>query len=136
MTSPWQPGQLLFAGFAGTTLPDDLAALIGAGRVGGVVLFARNVESFEQLRALVNELHARAPVDAPLLVSVDQEGGRVQRLRAPWTEWPPMRAVGRDAARRAAREVLARSSAASSRICASTSTSRRSSTWTRTRRTR
>ncbi len=91
MTSPWQPGQLLFAGFAGTTLPDDLAALVGAGRVGGVVLFARNVASPEQLRALVQELHARAPADAPLCVAIDQEGGRVQRLRAPWTEWPPMR---------------------------------------------
>ncbi len=94
MTSPWQPGQLLFAGFAGTTLPDDLAALVGAGRVGGVVLFARNVESPEQLRALVGELHARAPADAPLCVAIDQEGGRVQRLRAPWTEWPPMRRLG------------------------------------------
>ena len=83
MASPWQPGQLLFAGFAGTTLPDDLAALVGAGRVGGVVLFARNVASPEQLRALVAELHARAPVDAPLCVAIDQEGGRVQRLRAP-----------------------------------------------------
>ncbi len=94
MASPWQPGQLLFAGFAGTTLPDDLAALVGAGRVGGVVLFARNVASPEQLRALVAELHARAPVDAPLCVAIDQEGGRVQRLRAPWTEWPPMRRLG------------------------------------------
>jgi beta-N-acetylhexosaminidase len=94
MASPWQPGQLLFAGFAGTTLPDDLAALIGAGRVGGVVLFARNIESPAQLRALVAELHARAPADAPLCVSIDQEGGRVQRLRAPWTEWPPMRRLG------------------------------------------
>src|SRR5262245_62656420 len=87
MTSRDQPGQLLFAGFEGTELPEDLAALIGAGRVGGVVLFARNVGSPEQLRALVAELHARAPADAPLTVAIDQEGGRVQRLRAPWTEW-------------------------------------------------
>ena len=94
MPSEWQPGQLLFAGFAGTTLPDDLAALIGAGRLGGVVLFARNVESPAQLRALVAELHARAPASTPLCVAIDQEGGRVQRLRAPWTEWPPMRRVG------------------------------------------
>jgi beta-N-acetylhexosaminidase len=89
-----QPGQLLFAGFRGTRVPDELAALIAAGRIGGVVLFARNVESPEQLRALVRELHAPAPEAAPLLVAVDQEGGRVQRLRAPWTVWPPMRAVG------------------------------------------
>ncbi len=94
MASRWQPGQLLFAGFAGTALPEDLAARIGAGRVGGVVLFARNVGSPEQLRALVAELHDRAPADAPLTVAIDQEGGRVQRLRAPWTEWPPMRRLG------------------------------------------
>jgi beta-N-acetylhexosaminidase len=94
MASRDQPGQLLFAGFEGTALPADLAALIAAGRVGGVVLFARNVGSPEQLRSLVSELHERAPADAPLTVAIDQEGGRVQRLRAPWTEWPPMRRLG------------------------------------------
>jgi beta-N-acetylhexosaminidase len=94
VTSPSQPGQLLFAGFVGTTLPDDLAALVAAGRVGGVVLFARNVASPEQLRALVGSLHERAPAGAPLSVAIDQEGGRVQRLRSPWTEWPPMRRLG------------------------------------------
>jgi beta-N-acetylhexosaminidase len=89
-----QPGQLLFAGFDGASLPADLAALVGAGRVGGVVLFSRNVESPAQLRSLVAELHDRAPAGAPLTVAIDQEGGRVQRLRAPWTEWPPMRRLG------------------------------------------
>ena len=89
-----QPGQLLFAGFEGTELPDDLAALIAAGRVGGAILFARNVCDPEQVRALVASLHALAPKDAPLTVCIDQEGGRVQRLRAPWTEWPPLRQIG------------------------------------------
>jgi len=88
------PGQLLFVGFHGTRVPDDLGALIAAGRVGGVVLFARNIEGPEALRALLRELHAPAPEASPLLVAIDQEGGRVQRLRAPWTLWPPMRAVG------------------------------------------
>jgi beta-N-acetylhexosaminidase len=89
-----QPGQLLFAGFEGGAALRELCDRISEGRIGGVVLFARNVESPEQLRALVAELHAAAPLDAPLLVAVDQEGGRVQRLRAPWTLWPPLRAVG------------------------------------------
>jgi beta-N-acetylhexosaminidase len=44
--------------------------------------------------ALVRSLRAPAPVDSPLIVSVDQEGGLVQRLRHPLTEWPPMLAVG------------------------------------------
>jgi beta-N-acetylhexosaminidase len=89
-----QPGQLLFAGFEGLRLPDDLAALVSEGRVGGVVLFARNIESPAQLRTLVDSLHAEAPADAALTVAIDQEGGRVQRCRAPWTEWPPMRHLG------------------------------------------
>jgi len=89
-----QPGQLLFAGFDGTQLPEDLGALIARGRVGGAVIFARNVESPTQLRKLVDDLHARAPADAALTVAIDQEGGRVQRCRAPWTEWPPMRRLG------------------------------------------
>jgi beta-N-acetylhexosaminidase len=90
----WQPGQLLFAGFEGTRIPPDLAERIARGRVGGVVLFARNVRDPAQLRSLVDELHRAAPDDAPLCVAIDQEGGRVQRLREPWTEWPPMRRLG------------------------------------------
>ena len=89
-----EPGQLLFAGFEGTEVPDDLAELIAAGRVGGAILFARNVCDPEQVSALVAALHAHAPKNAPLTVCIDQEGGRVQRLRAPWTEWPPLRQIG------------------------------------------
>ncbi len=92
--TPAPAGQLLFVGFQGTDVPDDLVELVAAGRIGGVVLFARNVESPEQLCGLTRRLHAEAPADAPLLVAVDQEGGRVQRLRDPWTVWPPMRQVG------------------------------------------
>jgi len=89
-----QPGQLLFCGFEGTTLPDDLARHIAAGRVGGVILFARNIEGLAQLRSLTASLHDAAPARAPLLIAIDQEGGRVQRLREPWTLWPPMRRAG------------------------------------------
>ena len=94
MTSWWQPGQLLFVGFEGTEVPRDLAALLAQGRVGGVVLFSRNIESPAQLRELVDALHHAAPPELPPLLAIDQEGGRVQRLRAPWTEWPPMRQLG------------------------------------------
>ena len=90
----WQPGQALFAGFEGTACPQPLLDLIAAGRVSGIVLFARNVVDPPQVRRLVAELRAREPADAPLIVAIDQEGGRVQRLRAPWTEWPPMRRLG------------------------------------------
>lgn len=94
MTSWWQPGQLLFAGFEGTTLPADLAALLAHGRVGGVVLFSRNVESPTQLHALIDQIMEVSPDDLPPLLAIDQEGGRVQRLRDPWTQWPPMRRLG------------------------------------------
>ncbi len=94
MTSWWQPGQLLFVGFVGTKVPGELASLIRQGRVGGIILFSRNVESPGQLRALLESLHDVAPPGAPLMIAIDQEGGRVQRLRAPWTEWPPMRRLG------------------------------------------
>jgi len=89
-----EPGQLLFAGFHGTTAPDDLLNLIKHGRLGGVILFARNIQTPSQLRQLTNELLDAAPPSNPLLISIDQEGGRVQRLRDPWTEWPPMRRLG------------------------------------------
>ncbi len=94
MTSLWQPGQLLFAGFQGTELPRELAELLAQGRIGGVILFARNIGEPAQVRALTAALHAAAPPEAPMLLAIDQEGGRVQRLRRPWTEWPPMRRLG------------------------------------------
>ncbi len=95
MTNWWQPGQLLHVGFHGTTVPGDLREHIASGRVGGVTLFARNIESPAQLSRLVADLHACAPSDLPLLLSIDQEGGRVQRLRDPWTVWPPMGQLGK-----------------------------------------
>jgi beta-N-acetylhexosaminidase len=62
--------------------------------VGSVVLFRPNVEGPAQVASLVAALRAAAPPDLPLPVVVDQEGGLVQRLRAPLTEWPSMLAVG------------------------------------------
>ncbi len=84
----------MFCGFEGTTLPDDLAGLIAAGRVGGVILFSRNIAGLEQLRKLNACIHDAAPARAPVLIGIDQEGGRVQRLQEPWTLWPPMRRAG------------------------------------------
>jgi beta-N-acetylhexosaminidase len=87
-------GQLLCVGFEETEVPAALRARIAASEVGGVMLFRPNIASPGQVAALVGALRQAAPADAPLLVAVDQEGGLVQRLRSPLTEWPDMLAVG------------------------------------------
>ena len=87
-------GQLLSVGFDGTAAPAALRARIAASEVGGVMLFRPNIADPGQVAALVASLRGAAPSEAPLLVSIDQEGGVVQRVRAPATVWPPMLAVG------------------------------------------
>jgi beta-N-acetylhexosaminidase len=91
-------GARVMVGFDGLEASADLKRLLREFHVGSVILFARNVAAPEQVAELVRELQGLARAagqDLPLLVAVDQEGGRVQRLRAPWTEWPPLRALGR-----------------------------------------
>jgi len=123
---------LFTVGFAGTTPSKEVLELIDRG-VFGVILFGRNVESAEQVAELVAALKRHAG-SRPLLVSIDQEGGRVARLRERhgFTELPPMRALG-DTGDEA---LSGRSSAASCARWASTRTTRPAWTWTRTRRTR
>src|SRR6476620_9074214 len=87
-------GQLLFAGFRGQTLPIELIALAREFQLGGIILFARNISEPAQVAELAFDA-ARLLPDLPLWVSIDQEGGRVARLKAPFTEWPPMAAIGR-----------------------------------------
>ena len=103
-------GQLAIVGFAGHSIPPDLRALAREFDLGGVILFARNVDSPEQVAEIAREAQSMVQ-ELPLWVSVDQEGGRVARLKAPFTVWPPMMALGRSAdgelARRFARALAA-----------------------------
>lgn len=89
-----QVGQLLVAGFAGHSVPSELRSLAGEWGLGGAVLFSRNIGEPEQVAELAFELQELSK-DVPLWVGVDQEGGRVARLRAPFTEWPAMALLGR-----------------------------------------
>ncbi len=87
-------GQLLIGSLPGTTITPELRSLAREFELGGLILFARNIEEPEQVAELSRDLQSLAS-ELPLWVSVDQEGGRVARLRAPFTEWPPMAALGR-----------------------------------------
>ena len=75
-------------GCLGTHLTPDEVAFFAEADPWGFILFARNIESPGQLRALTHELRDVVGRDAPILI--DQEGGRVARLRGPhWQEWLP-----------------------------------------------
>jgi beta-N-acetylhexosaminidase len=89
-----QIGQLLIAGFDGTEIPVELRSLAREFGIGGVILFARNVAEPEQVAELSHDA-ARLSSGLPAWVSIDQEGGRVARLKRPFTEWPPMATLGR-----------------------------------------
>lgn len=88
-------GSLLVVGFDGTTATPRLKRLIQKERIGGVILFSRNIESPRQLATLTATLRKWAgAADRGLLIGIDQEGGRVQRLPKPFTQWPPVSRLG------------------------------------------
>jgi beta-N-acetylhexosaminidase len=87
-----QAARCVFVGIQGHVPSPAELDLIRRG-VGGVILFARNVVDPPQVAELSRKLKETAI--APLLICIDQEGGRVQRLRPPhWTAWPSMRRIG------------------------------------------
>jgi len=96
-TIPELTGQMLMSGFEGTTLNSETEDLIRNHHVGGLILFSRNYENPEQLHTLIRDLQdvaSSTSTGLPLLMSVDQEGGRVARLTEPFTKYPPLCCVG------------------------------------------
>ena len=91
-------GQLMIIGFDGTKADSGLLEMISRYHVGGVILFARNVQSPRQVAELVNKLQQTATESGNpgLFIAIDQEGGRVARLTEDtgFTEFPSAMAIG------------------------------------------
>jgi beta-N-acetylhexosaminidase len=87
-------GQYLIGSMPGTNVPVELRSLAREFDLGGVILFSRNIEAPEQVAELAADSETLGRL-TPAWVSVDQEGGRVARLKEPFTRWPPMATLGR-----------------------------------------
>lgn len=93
-------GQSLFIGFEGTYITQPLKEIIEGCHIGGVVLFSRNYSSPSQLRRLcldLQEVAIRNPPHLPMNICIDHEGGRVYRLKEPFTRFPPALLLGKTA---------------------------------------
>ena len=82
----------LMIDLGGLTLAQDEIELLQQPLVGGVILFTRNYETPEQISQLTQSIRQVKP---NLLIAVDQEGGRVQRLQSGFTRLPPAREIGK-----------------------------------------
>lgn len=91
-------GQLFVVGIKGTSVNQDEAQFIINNNIGGVVLFGRNIESPEQVHALCSQVQAlrhRMSEKVPLFIGIDMEGGRIQRLKTPFTQWPSLKTLNK-----------------------------------------
>lgn len=87
-------GHMLMVGFEGTEAPEYLLRWLADGRVGGVILFGRNIENPAQVASMTNAFHQAA--QRPIMIAIDQEGGTVARLREShgFSESPGAMALG------------------------------------------
>lgn len=91
-------GQLFFIGIRDKSLQADEAEFIVKNNIGGIILFSRNVESPQQVHALcsqIQNLRHKTRDKLPFFIGVDQEGGRVARMKDPFTIWPPLAYLGK-----------------------------------------
>lgn len=84
------PGSLLLGAIQGTNLSEDEKNFLASHRVSGVTLFRRNLQSYTQIESLTAQIQAcRYAGEPPLIIAVDQEGGRVNRLPQPFPNLGP-----------------------------------------------
>lgn len=90
LTDEQLAGQRLMAGFDGTDLNKDLMFLIDTLKIGGIILFSRNLSDPEQIKRLCLSVqeYAASCAQPPLFIAIDQEGGEVARLKSPFTQFP------------------------------------------------
>lgn len=85
-------GQLMLFGIEGTKVTSEIKTLLKETGLGGIILFKRNYENPSQLRRFIADLQDAS--ETPLIIGIDQEGGRVARLGVPFTCIPSMARVG------------------------------------------
>ncbi len=89
-------GLKMWVGFSGTFWNDELKDLIKSYRIGGIVLFKRNILNKDQLKALIEDIisYSKEILKRPVFIAVDQEGGTVRRLQ--FVDIPPPRELKSD----------------------------------------
>lgn len=90
-------GQHMLIGISGHSLTTEEKKFILENDISGVVLFSRNVSGPKQVHELCSEIQSlrhHSASKAPLFIGIDMEGGRVARLKKPFTEWPPLKLLG------------------------------------------
>lgn len=90
-------GQLMIIGIKGESLSADEKSFIIENNIGGIILMGRNVKEPKQVHSLCAEIQSlrhKMPDKAPLFIGVDMEGGRVHRLKPPFTKWPALQKLG------------------------------------------
>ncbi len=89
-------GQLIIGGFEGKNMGQDLEAYIRDYKLGGLILFSRNIENKDQTLALTNQIKdLNTNNKIPIFISIDEEGGRVSRLGSDYIKLPSARKIGK-----------------------------------------
>ena len=91
-------GQLLMIGIHGKTLNDDAKFMLNEYRVGGIILFDRNMESKDQVKSLIIDINktGKSAGLTPLFIGIDQEGGAVARMEDQLIKVPPAEELGKE----------------------------------------